>query len=52
MSAGLFSEDVAVRLQHMCDAAVTIEPVQDDSHILKLVSDATRCAKRLTRLVM
>jgi hypothetical protein len=41
-STGLFPEAWVARLQHLCDAVVSLETLADDSDVYRLVPDQTR----------
>ncbi len=43
-TAGVLQESAAVRLQHMCDAVISLEAVRDDSGVARMVSDGSRCS--------
>ena len=42
MHTGVLSASLVMRLQHMCDAVLALEAVQDDSPAVRLLSDPDR----------
>jgi hypothetical protein len=44
LAAGAYGDSLALRLQHMCDAALVLEAVHDDSDIVRIIPDPKRQA--------
>ena len=40
--AGLYAEGLELRLQHMCDAAMVLVAVHDDSDLVRIIPDPKR----------